>query len=613
MRGRDDLLTALGEAMRVGAPVPHVLTGPGGFGKTTVAAALAERARTDGWTVFWVRPGNVTASMLEAAVEVGGSREEAERLRGTRHQAARWVWRHLDEAPRPWLLVIDNADRPEELDPDNRAGDQLGWMRASTGGFVLVTSRVDDPALWAPAEVHRIGALDSSAATTALTDHAGLPELPGADALAERLGGVPLALHLSGRILATHRVLFPDAHALLDRLDQNIEVLDELATPFTAGGEADRRLLSCVWELSLRLVAEKEPQATALLRLLALLGPEATDIPLRRLPLSELDDVFGDVDEAAFARTVNALVIHGLVAVTTHQNEASLRLHPLVSETIRAALTRNDLSLLGKAGHLLAWRRGHDPILESVSRWAIGHLHSRTSPEQPGAAMSMFVDAAHAMILLGQFDESVRVLTELAGRAENTLGNEHPVTLTARHYLAEAHQMAGRLDEAEEIHLDVLAARRRVLGETHDSVLDSRHQLAMIHGMRGRWATAETESRAVLEARLRRRGTDDQSTQVAMENLAFVLMKQGELSSAESMFRDVWRVRTRLWGEHHHLTAQAEYYVGRVLLEQGDARRAREAFDRVLPVWGKFLGPDHPRIQLARERRDEATRLLDEE
>ncbi|MEV2273972.1 tetratricopeptide repeat protein [Nocardiopsis sp. NPDC049922] len=613
VRGRDDLLHTLGEAMAAGAPVPHVLTGPGGFGKTTVAAALAERARSDGWTVFWVRPGSVTASMLEAAIELGGPREEADRLRGTRRQAARWVWRHLDEAPRPWLLVIDNADRPEELDPDNRVGDQLGWMRASPGGFVLVTSRVDDPALWAPAEVHRIGELDAVSATTALADHAGLPDLPGADVLAERLSGVPLALSLAGRILATHRVVFPDAHALLDRLDQNFGELDQLAAPFVTGRDTDRRLLSNVWDLSLRLVTEKDAFAAPLLRLLAILGPEAREVPLRRLPLSELGGgSFDGLDEAAFARTINALVIHGLVTVTNQQEEVSLWLHPLVSETIRAGFTANDVPFLRTAEQLLSRVRGRDLLLESMSHWALSRLYERLVPEQPGASVVMSIAAARALIHLGEFGESARIFTRLAAVAENSLGDTHPITLTARHHLGEALQKANDLDTAEAIHRDVLAAREATLGQDHPAVLDSRHQLAMIHGERGDWAAAEVESRAVLEARMRQEGPEQRATQAAMENLAFVIMSRGDLTSAESMFREVWAIRTRVWGEQHPLTAQAEFYVGLNLLEQGNTHLAQDAFKNALLVWTRTLGSDHPDTRLAREQLGEATRRLRE-
>lgn len=116
IRDRAELLATLESAMAGADPLPHVLVGPGGIGKSTIAAALAERAAAQGRSVFWVRPGSVAASMLEIAVELGGARAEAEPLAEAPRRAARWVWRHLDAAPQPWLLVFDNADRPEELD-----------------------------------------------------------------------------------------------------------------------------------------------------------------------------------------------------------------------------------------------------------------------------------------------------------------------------------------------------------------------------------------------------------------------------------------------------------------------------------------------------------------
>ncbi|RKS05364.1 tetratricopeptide repeat protein [Nocardiopsis sp. Huas11] len=610
VRGREGLLETLSAAMEVGAPVPHVLTGPGGFGKTTVAAALAERARADGWTVFWVRPGNVAASMLEAAVEVGGSRTEADQVRPTRHQAARWVWRHLDQAPRPWLLVIDNADRPEELDPENRPGDQLGWMRASPGGFVLVTSRVDDPAQWAPAHVHRLGELDATAAAKTLTDHAGMTELAGADELAARLGGVPLALFLAGRILATHQVLFPDARALFAALDQNVSAMDELAAPFVTGGEAERQLLSGVWKLSVRLVAEQDPHAATLLGVLAVLGSDGTDVPLRRLPVSELrGGALDGLDETGLARTINALVVHGLVALTRARDETCLRLHPLIAETVRAALTASDLPGLEVVERLLGTQHHSDPHLEFAGYTALSRLYSVLRPDHP-RTLAVLVAAAHSMLLLGHFDDATGALTELVPVARSTIGDDHPTTLAARHHLAEAHQNTGRLDEAEETHRDVLKARRRVFGPDHPRVLDSRHQLAMIHGMRGAWDTAERESRTVLEARVQLLGLSHFSTQVAMENLAFVIMRQGDPESAEAMFRRVWEIRTRLWGEHHHTTAQAEYYVGVACLEQGDLVSALDAFAHVLAVRTDTLGTEHPDTRRTRERLAEAEKRL---
>ncbi|WP_444961094.1 tetratricopeptide repeat protein [Nocardiopsis sp. M1B1] len=623
VRGREELLEALGGAMEAGAPVPHVLTGPGGFGKTTVAAALAERARRDGWTVFWLRPGSVASSMVEAAVEVGGSRQEAERVKGARRQAARWVWRHLDAAARPWLLVIDNADRPEELDPENRPGDQLGWMRASPGGFVLVTSRVDDPAQWAPARVHRIGELEGSAASEALADHAGAggaAGLAGAEELARRLGGVPLALSLAGRILATHRVLFPDAHALLARLDEGVGALDELAAPFVTGGDVERGLLSGVWELSLRLVEEREPRAVPLLKLLSIFGGKGREIPLRRLPMSRMSgDPLGFLDEAELARAVNSLVVQGLVTVVTAHGETVLRLHPLVSETVRAGFTTSELPLLEKAEELLTWQQDHDPLVELTAYTNIMKLRARlrskdlsaieaNAASMVRASMSDTAQLNRRLIHLGLTEWAGESATQMWRDAEELLGPTHPLTLRARHHRAEAQMNQGLVDEAETEYRALFELSGLHHGPDHENTLDARFQLALIAIRREEWGTAMEEFRAVLDAWRRVSGPEDARALAAWENLAYAVMRKGDPVSAGQEFREVRLIRARTMGERHPLTAQADYYLGRAAFESGDLNAARSWFEACLKVREQALGRDHPDTERTREWRDRAAR-----
>ncbi|KOX22241.1 tetratricopeptide repeat protein [Nocardiopsis sp. NRRL B-16309] len=602
VRGRDELLDTLGAAMAVGAPVPHILTGPGGFGKTTVAAALAERARADGWTVFWVRPGNVAASMLEAAVEAGGSRAEAEQVRPTRRQAARWVWRHLDQAPRPWLLVIDNADRPEELDPENRPGDQLGWMRASPGGFVLVTSRVDDPAQWAPAHVHRIGELGREAATTALTDHAGAVDLPGADELADRLGGVPLAVFLAGRILATHQVLFPDARALLARLDQDVSALDALAAPLVTGGDTERRLLSGVWELSLRLVTEHDVNAAPLLRLLSVLGSEGSPVPLRRLPVSDLaDNPFDALDEVAMAHALNALVVHGLVTLTTSLEERALRLHPLVSESVRAGMTDDDLPLLDVAERLLSREFGNDPALERAGYTVLHDLNTRLRPHHPQAALDTLVSVAHAQIRLGQRNAARAILRTALEGARDRLGADHPTTFRARHLLAESRLYQGHIDEAERALRALVADKEAALGSDAPSTLDTRYLVTLAVGRREDWNAVVDESRRLLADRVRVSGDEHPQTLFVKEGLAYALFRTGDADTALREMRAVRAARVRTVGEHHERTRQVDLYLAVIARDMGDHAAARRLCERLLDHWLPKLGPEHQDTVFVRE------------
>ncbi|WP_436886513.1 tetratricopeptide repeat protein [Nocardiopsis dassonvillei] len=589
VRGREGLVGTLLAEMRAGASVPHVLTGPGGFGKTTVAAELAGRARAEGRTVFWVRPGSVAASMIEVAVELGGSRREAEEVRATRHLAMRWVWRHLDGAPRPWLLVIDNADRPEELDPEHRPGDQLGWMRASPGGFVVVTTRVDDPAQWAPARMHRVEPLEAGAAASALADHAALEEPAGAGELAERLGRVPLALSLAGRILATHRLLFPDARTLLARLEEGVDRLDELAAPLVTGPDADRRLLSGVWDLSLRLVAEREPYAEPLSRVLAVLGPDAVPVPLRRLPVEVLArGPLEGLDEVALARAVNALVVHGLVALGGHGGETALRMHPLVSETIRAGI--DDTAVTGVAEALLLRRADHDPLMEAGAHHALEQVWERLPGETDQAAFRARTRRSRALMLLGFREEAVNRLRALAAAGTERLGTSHPETLSTRHALGDALRSLDRFAEAEEVFRTVHRERESVLGPDHPDTLSSLHQVALVVALGGDLEAAGRLFHDVWEAA----GDEEEPTAVqARENLAYLRMLRGDHEAAAKGFRWARGTWERLLGARHPRTINADYLLARNAAERGDHAQAVPLFEKVARIRSEILGENH--------------------
>ncbi len=599
VRGRSDLLSRLREAMERGSSLPHVLTGPGGFGKTTVAAALAEYARDRGWTVFWVRADAITPSMLEIAVELAAAPEEIDRLKSAPKAAARWVWRRLDRSSTPWLLVVDDADRPEEPAPDQRPGERLGWMRSSPKGFVLVTSRLDDAGLWAPAEMLRVGPLNVEDASAALTEHARVPGLSGADTLAERLGGVPLALALAGRVLATHGVLFPDARSLLEHLDENITGIDALAGPVSPGPVDERRMLSGVWELSLRLVGERHPRAVPLLRALSLLGARGRAVPLWRAPRFGMSDV-------SFARTVNALVVHGLVGVERTDERTSLLLHPLISETVRAGLGENDAPLVSEVERLLEEQGERDPWFELDALTSLASVAGRAPALGSGFRVRVGLGAAHARIRLGRFEDAERTATAALRTAEGAFGADHPLTLRSRHLLAESLLFQDRVEEAERSYLALLADRERVLGADHPRTLDTRHQIALVAGARGEWRKARALHERVLEARLREQGAEADETLASMDALGYAALRLDDLDTAERLFDRVHEVRLRLLGGGELLTLNADYKRGLVALRRGHRPRAREIFHRVMEGRARILGRDHPQTRLARDRMSES-------
>ncbi|MFW5418938.1 tetratricopeptide repeat protein [Nocardiopsis sp. CNT-189] len=602
VRGRDRLLAALTGAMAGGDPRPQVLTGPGGIGKSTVAAELARRAAEQGRTVWWVRPGGVAASVLEAAVELGGDPDEAARLAGAPRRAARWAWNLLDAADRPWLLVFDNADRPEELDPDDRPGAGVGWLRGSPRGTVLVTTRTADPGTWAPAALHPVEPLAGADAAAVLADHAGAAAADGAAELAERLGGFPLALALAGRAMAAHPTLFPGFRELGGHLAASAVRIDDLVRPLGGRGPT----LAGTLRASVRALSGT-PQAEPLLDLLALLGAEGAEVPLRRLPVRLLrggraDTGPGPLDEAAAARALNALAVHGLAAVVEVHGERALRLHPLIGETVRAGLGEGAAEAAEQAERLLRAAPDRDPAMEHAAHRAVAEVRAAALGEDHPDALAAALDRDRLLLVRGDPAAARRALAALAARAEQALGPEHPVALRARHLHGDALLQLGRLDEAEQVYRAEYEARGRLPGGGGAEALSALHQIALVAVRRGDLPAAAERFRAVLEQGAEPFGADHPVLLQARQNLAFTAIRLGERETAERELAEVVAVKERLHGPEHSEAVDARYYVALNELENGDAAAAVQGFAGVAQGWERTLGADHPRTRLARER-----------
>lgn len=505
--------------------------------------------------------------------------------------------------------MIDNADRPEELDPENRPGEQRGWMRASPGGFVLVTSRVDDPALWAPAQVHRVDSLGSQDAVNALVDHAGRHRLPGSEELAARLGGVPLALSLAGRILATHRILFPDAQSLVEHLDEDVSQIDALAAPLTSGNDPERQLLSGVWDASLRLVAAQNPQAIPLLRVLAILGSDGRGVLLAKLSLEDLrrgalDLADAPLDAASLARALNALVVHGLVTIIDVESGLALHLHPLVSEGVRAGMTSRDLPLLEEVGALLDRQGELDLRFHIAARGTLARLWRRLPEGALGhrtraSELANRRELGRAYLLIGLPETGERVFTELWEDAAAVLGAEHPFTLKSRHYLAESRMYQGLLDEAESEFRALHSTVTSALGADDAATTEVRYMLALILVHRGSWAEAEKQLRRVYEERMATSAETEPKVLFTATTLAHVALQQGRAREAEETLRRVYAIRERTLGAAHSQTLDVLGELALAVEKDGRLAEAERIFRRTRDLRREHIGAGLPGTLLA--------------
>jgi non-specific serine/threonine protein kinase/serine/threonine-protein kinase len=132
-----------------------------------------------------------------------------------------------------------------------------------------------------------------------------------------------------------------------------------------------------------------------------------------------------------------------------------------------------------------------------------------------------------------------------------TLGDDHPLTLTARYNLAAYYYREGRLTEAEPIFVDVLETRRRVLGPDHPATLSGLHGVGVLYRRMGRYEESEAYLSEALKERRRVEGADHPMVFRTMNGLAKLYALTGREDEAERLFRETYEGRVRILGADH--------------------------------------------------------------
>lgn len=577
LRGRDDLLEQLVALARRPDGRPAVLVGTGGAGKSTLAAALAEQARSWGRLVWWVSAADLaglSAGLAAVVRDLGGSVTDVESIAKGAADGPDRLWHLLEGSPHRWLLVIDNADDPWTLAAgDSPAGvqDGSGWARPSKRGLVVVTSRETDERLWSGARLLRVGHLATADAAQVLRDLApDAGDETAARALARTLGGLPLTLQLAGKYLRSGVAEWP-TFAAYDH----------------AVGSLQGGMVARAAEISLDgLARHGVPQARDLMRLASCYGP--TSIPTGILPAAGLG--------AALEGLSGVGLIEG--------SRRSIALHPAVTEANRARLDGPEVwhsaitHLTGALGELSFARPEHWPRYRLFAQHLLAMLGAAAQVDREHLALLMTAAATTARALIHSGEgRAAGMLCRKALEHGAALGGEHRAVLRVRHQLAWTVADAGDLSRAEDIYRDVLDIRRRVLGDSDPDTLDSRHELAWIAGCLDRWPEAEQGYRDTLRDRLDQEAPDTRDSLTTRHELAYAIARQGRLGEARQAFEDVLRDRRRVLSDRAPQTLQTQHAIAWITAKQGNWAEAEGRYRELLDL-REALGADHPHVLL---------------
>ncbi|MEV1018155.1 tetratricopeptide repeat protein [Micromonospora sp. NPDC049801] len=609
LHGRDDLIDEIMHPADTDGEEPsvHILCGMGGSGKSHVALEIARRARADGRTVWWVQAGRLNSGMREVVSQLGASESQVDQAWSGMISATDLVWRYLNHARQPWLLIFDSADEPATLGPtDGVLADGTGWLRRpeAEDGMVLVTTRDGNRATWGTwSTLHQVRPLDADAGAQVLIDRAGAQAggLDDARELARDLGGLPLALRAAGNYLRSVNAspVWRGSSTITTFADYRRAVERRFRAPLDAPDvDLDESLgLEIVREvddISLDLLARRGlEQSRPLLNVLACLSisPVPYEVVLKPAILAG-SPLFEGLTARQRVKVLEGIGDLALVDFDVQEDVTDpafahvLSLHPLVHAMFR---DRDEVREQIAEYHgvvmklLLAATEGQNPDDPTVwSNWdvLVPHLveavreylapKHKHDPETVRRALELTRLTARYLIAVGLPGSAFDILDPIVrGCASYDHELDRPEVLALRHELGRTWLERNQPEMADRVLRDVIADRTRVLGSGDPDTLASRHKLAKAIMAQRQWPEAESELRQIVAAEQQVRGPEHWETMVVRHSLALAVLAQHRAPEAEEMLHAVLEVRYRRWPSNQPETWQARHTLARCLQEQG--------------------------------------------
>jgi len=599
--GREDELAAIDEAFArsPGRSAVVAVIGMRGIGKTTLAAAYAERRRDRYRATWWIRAHSeplMRADLVALGVRLGWSHPEEREDLALSAVMERLIYENADV-----LLIYDNA-----IDADSLAA----YLPRGGAARVLITSNFH--AFRGLAEPLEINLWPEDTGAGYLITRTGRTDERGdARALSRALDGLPLAHEQAASYC--DRLGIPLSEYLRRFEHQPNPFLDDSA--HAPVGYHNRMTVARSFTLGIEEAAKIHPGAEPLIVGAALMPPE----PIPLFLFAEAREAFDEPLRSALAdggleQAVAALRSFALLKRETTADErdpqiatATIRLHRLVREVAaarrdaatQAALRRTVVAAMAR---LYPGEVFDDPATWPRARRLDEHarrlLASEVVPlEGIEEAASLLSDrlALYSQAALADYDAARRHHVRALAIRERAFGDGHHLTATTLHHFARVFLDLGNFAKALELYQRALAIREQVLGpDDLDTAATINNMAAVLQAQGTRFATVVSLNERALAIRERALGPDHPHTAASLINVARVLRDHGRFAQARPFAERGRAIRENKLGTGHPRTAAALNVLAQILQGEGDLAAAEPLFRQALRVCESVLGPDHP-------------------
>ena len=591
--GREDTLENLHQAFNYKSSMVQGISGLGGIGKIQTAVAYAYRFRDEYDAVLWSAASS-EADLVTGFVEIAqalGLPEKETSERETVQAVRRW----LDTTP-SWLLVLDNADEPELVEP---------FVPASGRGHLLVTSRVQDLGALDIVQPFRLEVLPPHEAVAFLLKRAGRTA-PGDDErraamdLAAALGHLPLALEQAGAYLAAHPARLRDY--LTSYLQRRLQVLAEAAP------RQYPRSVATTWALNFEQIERCSIASAEILRLSAFLSPDRIPFELLTHGAGELGPVLSETlagisnDPLCLGRLLEPLTRYSLVRVDPEQRTYSL--HRLVQEVVKDTMGAESRQSWGNRA-VCALNRAFPNV--EYSSWIrcerlLPHTLTilRLLQEKPSLQIEeagrLFNQGGTYSFERGRYAIATPLYRCALKIREKVFGDQHPYVATSLNNLAALYRAQARYDEAAPLYHRALEIRKERLGGDHPDVGASLNNLALLYSDQGRYDEAAPLIQRALGIWEGVHGTEHTLVATSLNNLANLYRKLGRCDEALPLLRRALGIWERVVGADHPNFAESLNNLANLYRALGRYPEASRLCQQALEIRKKVIGGEHPRL-----------------
>jgi tetratricopeptide (TPR) repeat protein len=639
--GRDEELAAIDAALKRydGRVAITALHGLRGVGKTTLAAAYAERHRGDYGVTWWVKAQ--TEATMRADLVGLGVRLKWVAADENHESALAAVMDRLRTEAEGVLLIYDNASDAAAL---------RSYLPRGGAARVLITSNAH--AWRGTAEPVEIQLWPKEIGAEYLIARTGREqERDAAERLSIALGGLPLAHEQASAYCEWLDMPLEDYHARFEATP--VKFLDDKR--HAPAEYHDGLTVAKTFALAIDEAAKLHPAAEPFIVLAALLAPEPIPLYLfsegrEKLgePLASALEGDGLVEAVA---TLRAFALIDRETIVDKRNQPAttncIRLHRLVREVASAkvAVVQTRVDTVERLIRVLAaiypdngyseskdWPRcsqllphgmficreanatgieiGELPqLLDGLANYLNGIAAYREGEPLYHAALSLgkkILGASHPKIGIwlnnlgnlllntARYSEAEPVYLEAIrigeqGPEQNTVG-----IATRKNNLAILYTDVGQYDRAEALFSEAIASTREVLGPRNRVMGTRLFNLANLYKRTGQSGKAEALYREAISIGEEVSGREDNRVSTWIAGLADVLRDTGRWEEAEALYREAIENTQKIFSEGNPNLGAMRLEYSKLLLVSGHLDRALDEANQSLETKQRVYGDENP-------------------